>query len=223
MWFKLSVFCSESPKWKQKLFQPLWLKKHVLFGLLRSSLGLSLCWLKEGIRTRLLVYSFGKYVQFVFNKDDFKSRDSLHSRVTLSQPPRTFCSRGREYLNTNIIRDFWRLLVWVELFIRSAICRRKLMHYALRFVVPPWIHYHPSPGWARREECKHTVRWDLGSTSSFSWAVTPLPSNIWTESFSLIYCRCFWSKRWATASLPHVLAADRRLYWDYLRNGLGRL
>lgn len=37
MWFKIGLFCSKSPKWK--LFELPWLKKHVLFGLLQSSLG----------------------------------------------------------------------------------------------------------------------------------------------------------------------------------------
>ena len=76
-----------------------------------EQLGLSMRCLKEGRRPRLLVHSFGKYVQFVFNKDNFKWCESLYLRMTLSQPPHTFCNRGRKYLNTNMIRDLWRLLV----------------------------------------------------------------------------------------------------------------
>lgn len=56
-----------------------------------------------------------------------------------------------------------------------------------------------------------STQWDLGSSSIFSQAVMLLPFNTWAKSFSLIYCRCFWNKRWAAASLPHVLAGDRRL------------
>lgn len=162
MWFKLGNFCSESPKWKWKLFQPPWLQKLILLGLLWRSWS-SPCkdgWTdgrKEGRETaEFVVYCFGKYSLFLI-RTALRGVNPYKLWVTLSQPLHTFCSRGRKYLNTNMIWDLWRLLVWVELFICNAICLTKLMHYALPFIFPPRIPYHPSPRWACREEYKHTA------------------------------------------------------------------
>lgn len=50
MQFKLGIFCSESPKWKWKLFQPPCLSKRVLLGLFCHSLvSLGIDWSERGI------------------------------------------------------------------------------------------------------------------------------------------------------------------------------
>lgn len=66
---------------------------------------------KEGRETaEFVVYCFGKYSLFLI-RTALRGVNPYKLWVTLSQPLHTFCSRGRKYLNTNMIWDLWRLLV----------------------------------------------------------------------------------------------------------------
>lgn len=121
----------------------------------------------------------------------FKSRDSFYLRVTLSQPPRTFCSRGRKYLNTNIVWDLWRLLVWVELLIRITICQRKLVHCTLPFLFPSMDPPFGGRSLQGRAEAQGGIWVQVPASARL---IQPPPFNSWAESFSLIYCRRFWSE-----------------------------
>lgn len=155
MWFKLGIFCSESPKWKWKLFQLPWLKKHVLFGLLRSSL-VSPCvdWRKGDGQGCLYTPLVNTYSLFLVRTALSGVNPCAFRWLFLSLLTHFAAVGGSIWTQTwfGIYGD-----CSCELFICITICWRKLMHYALPFIFPPWIHYHPSPRWACREEYKHMV------------------------------------------------------------------
>lgn len=208
MWFKLGSFCSESPKWKWKLFQPPWLEKAYPSWSTLEELEISACWLKEGRQPRLLVYCFGKYSLLLIRMALRGVNPCSYGRLFLSLFTHFAAVGGSIWTQTwfGIYGDclcessysFAMLFAWI------SSCITLCLLFSL----------HGSTTTLHRDELvgkSTSTQWDLGSSSSFSQAVTPLPFNIWPKSFSLIYCRCFWNKRWATASLPHVLAGDRRL------------